>query len=138
VQKLIERAENDFDAGLGNDLNTAVALASIFDFVRDANTAMDRRTFLQQDAPRAMAAMEKFDTVLALLADNDDEMLGKLGFTPQEPRMPVAQIETLIEERQAAKKARDFKRADEIRQKLADSGILLEDTKDGAVRWKYK
>jgi cysteinyl-tRNA synthetase len=52
--------------------------------------------------------------------------------------MPVAQIETLIEERQAAKKARDFKRADEIRQRLADSGILLEDTKDGAVRWKYK
>jgi cysteinyl-tRNA synthetase len=138
VQKLIERAENDFDAGLANDLNTAVALASIFDFVRDANTAMDRRAFLQQDAPRAMAAMEKFDAVLALLADNDDEMLGKLGFAPQEPRMPVAQIETLIEERQAAKKARDFKRADEIRQRLADSGILLEDTKDGAVRWKYK
>ena len=52
--------------------------------------------------------------------------------------MPAAEVEALIEERQAAKKRRDFKRADEIRQKLADSGILLEDAKDGSVRWKYK
>ena len=106
--------------------------------VRDINTAMDRVQFLQQDAPRAIAAMEKFDTVLALLTDDDDEKLAKLGFSPQKPRMPAAEIEALIEERQAAKKSRNFTRADEIRQKLADSGILLEDSKDGTVRWKYK
>jgi cysteinyl-tRNA synthetase len=52
--------------------------------------------------------------------------------------MPAVDIEALIEERNAAKKKRDFKRADEIRKKLADSGILLEDSKDGSVRWKYK
>jgi cysteinyl-tRNA synthetase len=52
--------------------------------------------------------------------------------------MPAAEVDALIEERQAAKKRRDFKRADEIRQNLADSGILLEDAKDGSVRWKYK
>jgi len=138
VQKLIETTENDFEAGLANDINTAVALASVFDFVRDLNIAMDRGAFLAQDAPRAIAAMEKFDAVLALLDDHDDETLAKLGFSRPNERMPAAEIEALLAERNAAKKARDFQRADEIRQKLADSGILLEDTKDGTVRWKYK
>ncbi len=138
LQDRIQKAEKDFDEGLADDINTAVALASIFDLVRDINTAMDRGTFLQQDAPRAVAAMEKFDGVLALLADDDEEKLRKLGFGPSKPVMPVAGIEALIEERSAAKKRRDFKKSDEIRQKLADSGILIEDTKDGGVRWKYK
>jgi cysteinyl-tRNA synthetase len=43
-----------------------------------------------------------------------------------------------VEERNAAKKRRDFKRSDQIRQELANSGIILEDTRDGSVRWKYK
>ncbi|HXX45848.1 MAG TPA: cysteine--tRNA ligase [Candidatus Acidoferrales bacterium] len=134
----IEKAEAEFDAGLANDINTAIALAAVFDMVRDLNTAMDRGAFLQQDAPRAVAAMEKFDMVLALLTDDDDEKLAKLGFSPHEPRMAAAEIEALIAERQAAKKNRNFTRADEIRKTLADSGILLEDSKDGTVRWKYK
>ncbi|HXW62656.1 MAG TPA: cysteine--tRNA ligase [Candidatus Acidoferrales bacterium] len=138
VRTRIEAAEKDFDLGLANDLNTAVALAAVFDLVRDANTAMDAGRFLQQDAPRALAAMEKFDAVLGSLADKDDETLAKLGFFKQNQRMPAAEIETLVEERNVAKKTRNFKRADEIRQRLADSGILLEDTKDGIVRWKYK
>ncbi len=138
VERLVETAENEFEAGLANDINTAVALASVFDFVRDANTAMDRGTFLEQDAPRAVAAMEKFDAVLAVLADRDDETLAKLGFSRPNQRMPAAEIEALIGERIAAKKSRNFQRADEIRQKLADSGIVVEDTKDGTVRWKYK
>src|SRR5271154_3566415 len=138
TEKRIAKAENDFDAGLADDINTAMALAAIFDLVRDINTAMDRGAFLQQDAPRAVAAMEKFDAVLALLEDDDDEKLAKLGFSPEKARMPAAAVDALIEERQTAKKRRDFKRADEIRQKLAGSGILLEDAKDGSVRWKYK
>jgi len=136
--KRIAQAEADFDAGLADDINTAMALAAVFDLVRDLNTSMDRGTFLQQDAPRAVAAMERFDAVLALLDDDDDDKLAKLGFAAQKQRTPAAEIDALIEERQAAKKARNFKRADEIRQKLADSGILLEDAKDGTVRWKYK
>ena len=50
-----------------------MALAAIFDLVRDVNTAMDRGAFLQQDAPRAVAAMERFDAILALLEDDDDD-----------------------------------------------------------------
>jgi cysteinyl-tRNA synthetase len=139
--KMEERAKQalaDFDAGLADDLNTAVALASIFDLVRDVNTAMDRGEFLQQDAAPMVAAMEKFDAILAVLADDDEEKLRELGFSPELPRLTAEQIEALIEERNAAKKRRDFKRSDEIRQQLTNSGIIVEDTRDGSVRWKYK
>ncbi len=134
----IKRAETDFDAALADDLNTAVALAAVFDLVRDTNSAMDRGTFQQQNATRAIAAMEKFDAVLAVLVDDDGEKLQKMGFTQGDSRMPAEEVEALIEERKAAKSARDFRRADDIRKRLSDSGIVLEDAKDGTVRWKYK
>jgi cysteinyl-tRNA synthetase len=138
IVKRIEKAESEFEAGLADDINTAVTLAAIFDLVRDINTAIDRGAFLQQDAMRALAAMETFDGVLALLADDDDDKLAKLGFTPRKPRMSAEQVDALVEERNAAKRRRDFQRADAIRQQLLDSGIILEDAKDGTVRWKYK
>lgn len=138
MDKLGEEAEKNFDGGLADDLNTAAALAAVFDLVREANTAMDRGEFRQQDAPRVVAAMEKFDAILAVLKDDDAEKLARLGFGPEKPSLPPEQIETMIEERNAARKRRDFNRADEIRRQLADSGIMLEDTKDGGVRWKYK
>ncbi|HTZ75523.1 MAG TPA: cysteine--tRNA ligase [Candidatus Aquilonibacter sp.] len=134
----IKRAETDFDAGLADDLNTAVALAAVFDLVRDANSAMDRGSFKQQDATRAIAAMEKFDAVLAVLVDDDADKLSKMGFVQADVRMPAEEVERLIEERKKAKSARDFQRADVIRKQLTDAGIILEDAKDGSVRWKYK
>jgi cysteinyl-tRNA synthetase len=138
IGKRAEQAEADFDAGLADDLNTALALAAVFDLVRDVNTSMDRGEFLQQDAPRVIASMEKFDAILALLRDDDAEKLAVLGFGSDKPRISPAEIEALIEDRNAAKKRRDFKRSDAIRQQLTDSGIIVEDTKDGSVRWKYK
>lgn len=134
----IKRAETDFDAGLADDLNTAIALAAVFDLVRDANSAMDRGGLNQQDATRAIAAMEKFDAVLAVLVDDDIEKLSKMGFVQADSRMPAEAVEAAIAERKNAKAARDFKRADDIRKQLTDSGIILEDAKDGTVRWKYK
>jgi cysteinyl-tRNA synthetase len=138
MEERTKQALADFDAGLADDLNTAVALASIFDLVRDVNTAMDRGEFLQQDAAPMVAAMEKFDAILAVLADDDEEKLGELGFSRDPSRLTAEQIEALIAERNAAKKRRDFKRSDEIRQQLTNSGIIVEDTRDGSVRWKYK
>lgn len=138
IEMLARKAEEDFDAGLADDLNTALALAAVFDLVREANTAMDQGQFLQQDAPRIVAAMEKFDAILAIMNDDDADKLAKVGFVPQQQRMPAEQIEALIEQRNAAKKRRDFKQSDEIRKQLSDSGIILEDSKDGTVRWKYK
>jgi cysteinyl-tRNA synthetase len=137
LQKRLEEAEAAFDAGLADDLNTAVALASVFDLIRDTNSAMDKGEMRQQDAVRVIAAMEKFDQILNLLVDDDDENLAKLGYA-QTSRMSPPEIELLIEERNAARKKRDFKRADEIRRRLAESGIIVEDTKDGSIRWKYK
>jgi cysteinyl-tRNA synthetase len=138
MAKRAEKAEKEFDAGLADDLNTAVALAAVFDMVREANTAMDRGEFRQQDAPRLVAAMEKFDEVLAVLVDDDAERRRELGMGAAQAGMTDQEIETLVEERNAAKKRRDFKRADGIRQQLAESGIIVEDTKDGTVRWKRK
>jgi cysteinyl-tRNA synthetase len=138
IAKRAAKALADFDAGLADDLNTAFSLAAIFDLVRDINTAMDRGEFLQQDAPEVLATLEKFDAILAVLADDDDEKLRELGFGSGPPRWTPEKIEQLIAERNAAKKRRDFKRSDEIRQELLNSGIILEDTRDGSVRWKYK
>jgi cysteinyl-tRNA synthetase len=137
-QTRIARAETDFDTALGDDLNTAMALAAVFDLVRDLNTSMDKGEFKQQDATRAVAAMEKFDAVLAVLAEDDAAKLQKMGFASGDAQMPGEQVEALIEQRKAAKASRDFARADAIRKQLTDSGILLEDAKDGTVRWKYK
>ena len=95
IVKRVEKAEQDFDAGLADDLNTAVALAAVFDLVRDINTAMDRDAFLQQDAPRVLAAMEKFDAILAVLVDDDAEKLRKLGLGAEQPRMSREQVEAL-------------------------------------------
>jgi len=138
IQARVAEAERDFDAGLADDLNTAVALAAVFDLIRDVNSATDRGELRQQDAVRIVAALEKFDQILNLLVDDDEEKLAKLGFGPGKPRMNAPQVNALIEERNAARKKRDFRRSDEIRQQLADSGIIVEDMKDGSVRWKYK
>jgi cysteinyl-tRNA synthetase len=138
IHERATKAEKDFDLALADDLNTAVALAAVFDLVRDINTAMDQGVVLAQDATRLVASMEKFDQILSVLVDDDADRLARLGFGSGKTRLPAEEIEALIEQRQAAKKRRDFKRSDEIRKQLVDSGIIVEDVKDGTVRWKYK
>ena len=138
MQKRAEKAVADFEAGLADDLNTAVALAAIFDLVRDVNTVMDLEEFRQQDAAHVLSAMKKFDQIFAVIEDNDVAKLRALGFGSDGREMAEDQIETLVSERQEARKQHNFKRADEIRQELAERGILLEDTRDGGVRWKRK
>ncbi|HEV2290014.1 MAG TPA: cysteine--tRNA ligase [Candidatus Acidoferrales bacterium] len=138
MQKRAQEAIANFEAGLVDDLNTAVALAAIFDLVRDVNTAMDRGEFRQQDAPYVLTAMKKFDQIFSVLEDNDASKLRSLGFKSASEEMTPEEIDALVAERQQARKQRNFKRADEIRQELADRGILLEDTRDGGIRWKKK
>ncbi len=138
MEQRARKAIADFEAGLSDDLNTALALAAIFDLVRDVNTAIDRGEFRQQDALHVLSAMKKFDQIFAVLEDNDDTNLQSVGFTPSGPEISPEEIEALIAERQKAREHRNFKRADEIRQELAERGILLEDTRDGGVRWKKK
>ena len=74
----------------------------------------------------------------AVLTDNDAEKLRSVGIGGDALSLSDAEIEQLIAERQAARKGRDFATADRIRQQLADRGIVLEDSREGVIRWKRK
>ncbi len=133
-----QQAAQQFEAGLADDLNVAVALAAVFDLVRDVNTAIDRGEFRRDDVAPVLAGMEKFDSIFALLKDDDAEKLRALGFEAAGAVLGDAEIEALVAKRQSARKSRDYQSADRIRQQLADRGIILEDSRDGGVRWKRK
>ena len=132
------RALDDFDAGLADDLNTAVALAATFDFVREANIAMDKGDFGQEDVAAAEQFLHAFDEIFAVAKDNDGEKLREMGFAVTHSEIDDAQVEAKVAERQAARQQRDFVKSDEIRKELAERGIIIEDRKDGSVRWKRK
>jgi cysteinyl-tRNA synthetase len=133
-----ERARQDFDDGLGDDLNTAQALAAVFDLVREANAAMDRGDFRQGDVAAVRRTLDSFETIFAVLRDDDEEKLRSIGMEKHASGPSDTEIEGLIAARQAARKARDFAKADRLRDELASQGIVLEDSKDGVIRWKRK
>jgi cysteinyl-tRNA synthetase len=72
------------------------------------------------------------------MKDDDAGKLRALGMGQEATGVGDHEIEALVAERQAARKRRDFAAADRVRQQLAERGIILEDTKDGGVRWKRK
>lgn len=111
----------EFEVTMDDDFNTADAISSIFELVKFANTnaaAESSKAYLGE----LKALIVKLSDVLGLIVEKEEEMLDQ-------------DIEALIEERQAARKARDFARADEIRTELLEKGIILEDTREG-VKWK--
>jgi cysteinyl-tRNA synthetase len=119
-------AQRKFEESLDDDLNTAEGLAAAFEFVRDANTAMDAGEFRSADVAPALDFLVRFDSVFDVLKPGE-----------RRSALSDAEVESLIAERNRARKARDFKRSDEIRQQLTDLGIILEDTKEG-TRWKRR
>jgi len=124
LQAATERALTDFEAGMDDDLNTSVALAAVHELSREVNTVLARRQLPAENQREILAAIERIDSVLNIFGEHQREMLD-------------SEIQTLIDERQDARHRRDFARADQIRDELAERGIILEDTKDG-VRWKKK
>ena len=111
----------EFERAMDDDFNTADAIASVFDLVKYINTTADAdksKEFLQN----LFDLLVKLTDVLGLIVDKKEEMLAE-------------DIEKMIEERQAARKAKDFARADAIRDELLAKGIVLEDTREG-VKWK--
>ena len=138
IPERVAKAREDFDRGLADDLNTAQALAAIFDLVRDVNTAMDRGEFREGDVAPVLAMMQSFDAIFAVLRDDDAEKLRALGLSKNSAGPSDAEIDALVAERQAARKRRDFAASDRIRDQLAEGGIILEDSRDGGIRWKRK
>jgi cysteinyl-tRNA synthetase len=121
-----EQAAQAFVEGMDDDLNTAAALAAVFEYIRDANSAMDSGEFRAGNAAAALEFLTRFDAVFDVL-----------GPAAQSSAIADSAVEALVEERDAAKKGKKFGRADEIRKQLLELGIVLEDTKSG-VRWKRK
>jgi cysteinyl-tRNA synthetase len=118
---LVEATRQKFIEAMDDDLNTSAALAVIFDFVRTAYQRDEQGALTSGDARSAMELLHDFDRVLGVLS--------------AQPQLLDAEIMKQIEERQAARRRRDFTEADRIRDWLQSQGIQLEDTKDG-VRWK--
>jgi len=129
LDEAVGRARDAFRDALASDLNTAAALAAVFDLVREGNSAIATRKMSAADARVVHDAIEDFDRVLGVIALRRAE--------DATPDVPVNEIEQLIEERKAAKQRREFARADAIRTSLTERGILLEDTPAG-TRWKKK
>jgi len=119
-------AEAQFTAAMDDDLNTAEALASVFEYVRDVNTAMDAGEFRSGNGGPALDFVQRCDSVFDVLTPTSES--GQVG---------DAEVESLVRARDEAKKARNFALADQIRQQLQEQGIILEDTKSG-TRWKRK
>ena len=154
-----QAARQAFESALDDNLNTAEALAAIFDLVRDANTAMDRGEFRDGDRSAFLDTLERWDRIFAVLDDTDHAKLLKFGFISTDAvlagharppdigdgytsavlaeTLADAEIERQIAERNAARRRGDFASGDKIRDELVDAGVILEDTKAG-TRWKRK
>ena len=106
--------------------------------MREANIAMDKGEFRQADIAAAQKFLATFDKVFAVVANNDAEKLQALGYGDGNASSDDADVEKLVAERQDARKRRDFATSDRVRKELENRGIILEDSKDGSVRWKRK
>jgi len=113
----------DFEEAMDDDLNTAGALGALFTLIRDANIALDAGRISAGDAAGIKAALMKVDPVLDIFPGREENL--------------DAEVERLIEARNAARKSRDFAESDRIRDELLSRGILLEDT-PGGTRWRRK
>jgi cysteinyl-tRNA synthetase len=154
MQSLASESADRMRAALDDDLNTAQAQAAIFEMVRQANAAFDAGTLRKDDVAPLLAALGKFDEILAVLNDDDVPKMkrvadwavteGRERDISDQLRQALessghsdADIEKKIGEMEAARRARNFKTSDAIRAELTAAGIVIENTKDG-VRWRRK
>ena len=121
IEAELENFVKRYEAAMDDDLNTADAISVIFELIKYTNINVTNDT-PKATVDKALSTVEKLCDVLGIITEKEEELLD-------------LDIEALINERQAARKAKDFAKADEIRNKLADMGITLLDTREG-VKWK--
>ena len=122
LSKRVARTLSDFQAGMDDDLNTSLALGTLFELIRETNVLLERQEVGSANRDQIVRLFSDVHQVFAV-------------FQTDEPAAEDKEITRLIQEREEARRQRDFQRADEIRAGLVDRGIILEDTKTG-TRWK--
>jgi cysteinyl-tRNA synthetase len=124
VAQLMKSARHSFEEAMDDDLNVSVALAALFDFVRDVNNLLDNNMLSEKEAEQVYELMMSFDKVL-----------GVIGQVKKGEKLS-AEAEELFRKREEARKARDWQTADKLREQLKALGIVVEDTPQG-VRWRF-
>ncbi len=123
VGELLRDVQRDLGGAMDDDLNVSVALAALFDFVREVNGLLDGGLVSRSEADEVGVVMKRFDCVL-----------GVVGEVVEEEVLPK-EAEELIAKREAARKAKDWATADALRVQLSEMGVVVEDTEQG-VRWR--
>ena len=123
VAELLRGVQQGFGEAMDDDLNVSVALAVLFDFVREMNVLLDDDVVSKNEADEVVAVLKRFDGVL-----------GVVGEVEAEEALPK-EAEVLIAKREAARKAKDWATADALRVRLSELGVVVEDTAQG-VRWR--
>ncbi len=130
VETIMARAQARFREALNNDLNVPGAMGAVFEVLAETNPLIESGQFGADDRDRTLEFLRDTDRVLGLLTDT-------LAEAEAPPTSEDATIEALVAQRSAARAARDWARADELRQALAEMGIILEDTAGGTV-WRRR
>ncbi|RKY31242.1 MAG: hypothetical protein DRP67_03015 [Candidatus Omnitrophota bacterium] len=118
---MIDEARSEFIKNLDNDLNISPAMAGIFKMINKVNQEIVKGNIGKENAEKVRGFLKEIDSVLMILDEKEEKL-------PEE-------YLKLIKEREEARKRKDYKRADEIREYLKKKGIILQDTKYGTI-WK--
>jgi cysteinyl-tRNA synthetase len=122
VAELLQKVQEGVGGAMDDDLNVSVALAVLFDFVREMNVLLDDGVVSKTEADGVAAVMKRFDGMLGVVGKIAEEALPK-------------EAAELIAKREEARKAKDWATADALRAQLSELGVVVEDTAQG-VRWR--
>jgi cysteinyl-tRNA synthetase len=125
VTSAVAEARRQFEAGLDDDLNTAQALAAVFDLIRSCNIALDKGQLGEDDRTAILNWFSEVDNRLAIIP-SAEELIDR-----------DQEIDALVVARNEARRNRDFAASDRIRKELLDRGIVIEDTREG-TKWRRK
>jgi len=143
IRGLTDRVQKGFEEAMKDDLNVGAALAVLFDFVRDVNRLLDDNILSKEEAMEVYNLMMRFDKVLGVIGEIRQPITRTIGYgidviLVKKEELPK-EAEELIRKREEARKAKDWKKADKIREQLRAMGIVIEDTPEGVkVRFEKR